>query len=190
MNNLVRIRAVIRPGSEREVKQQLTTLFVKASAEVRQATFEFAERLVKRAQELAPESSGDLKKSIKSVPVKVERSTVSYNVISDSYYAPFVEFGSKKHPWPPPEPLFKWLADHPDFAPEYSDDSRAYLLGKAIHERGGYAQPFMTPAAEEKRGEFVQLVIRAAESAILDTARGAGAHGASRSRTHSSRAAR
>lgn len=85
------------------------------------------------AKQLAPVDTGRLRSSIAS-----EFAPWRAQVGTTVFYAPFVEFGTRPH-WPPIGALTRWGRRH---------GIPAFLVARAIAQRGTKAQPFFRPAIE------------------------------------------
>jgi len=93
---------------------------------------EVTKTIAKRAKDNAPKDTGELQKSIKTKKVsKHERS-----VIAGAPHAVFVHEGTRPH-WPPVDALRGWAKRH---------NIPAFLVARAISERGTAAVPFLTDA--------------------------------------------
>jgi hypothetical protein len=74
-----------------------------------------------------------------SLQLNVSPKGLSVTVFSTSKHAPFIEFGTAPH-WPPMAPIRAWCAR------KGLPESAAFLVARAISERGTPERPFLTPA--------------------------------------------
>lgn len=102
-----------------------------------------------RAKQKAPVDTGRLRASI-ATKVEETRAIVGSNVL----YASYVEFGTKPH-FPPVSALTTWARRH-------GFDS-AFVLARAISQRGTKAHPYLVPALLESKPDI--------ESFLRDAAR-------------------
>lgn len=105
------------------------------------------------AKEAAPVDTGRLRSSI-ATRIGPTRALVGSNVV----YAPFVEFGTRPH-WPPLSAMQPWARRH-GFPP---GTVGAFLVARAISQRGTRPQPFLFPALEAARGAIMGFLRDMAE---------------------------
>lgn len=111
------------------------------------------------AKRFATDSSdtGRLRDSIAPDVKRTNRGTVG-RVEAHAKYASAVEFGTRPH-FPPVDALRDWARRR------LGDENLAFVVARAISERGTKAQPFMRPAFNRNRkkieGEFRREIKRA-----------------------------
>jgi HK97 gp10 family phage protein len=106
------------------------------------------------AKTKAPVDTGRLKNSIIST-VQGLRAVV----VAGVKYAPFVEFGTRPH-WPPLSAMQPWARRHGFPAGR----AGAFLVARAIAQRGTKAQPFMEPALRENESRINRFLDIAARN--------------------------
>ena len=100
--------------------------------------------VVRAAKEKAPVDTGRLRASITA-----EYQRLSATIGPSVTYGVFVEYGTRPH-WPPLAALQPWAQRH-----GFPAGMRgAFLVARAIARRGTRAQPYMTPALEESKGDI------------------------------------
>jgi hypothetical protein len=95
-----------------------------------------------------PTDVGNLKSSI---VFEVLDGGLTGEVRVGSKYGPMVEYGTRPH-FPPVEPLEDWARRHG------MPPGTGFLIARKIAKYGTPAQPFLFPAAEAERNNFVRRV--------------------------------
>lgn len=99
------------------------------------------------AKRRAPSDTGRLRSSIQT---EIRKAGFEAVVFSDVNYAEAVEVGTKPH-FPPPGALAGWARRH-------GMSGKEYLIARAISRRGTQAQPFMRPAYEHEKDNFINTI--------------------------------
>ena len=118
---------------------------------VEDALHKTALAIERKAKRNAPVDTGRLRASItvEDVEHPLRRKIRAGN--AKVRYAAAVEYGSKAHT-PPIEPLKAWSKR------VLGDEGAAYAIQETISKRGTSAQPFMGPAWESEKSEYVRRV--------------------------------
>lgn len=96
------------------------------------------------AKRRAPSDVGKLRASIQT---RLKRAGFEAEIYSDAAYAAPTENGAKPH-FPPPSALEGWAKRHGMAGMEY-------IIARAISRRGLPARPFLYPAWETERPDFI-----------------------------------
>lgn len=99
------------------------------------------------AKRKAPSDTGRLRSSIQT---KISLGGFSADVFSDANYAMAVEKGSRPH-FPPVTALEGWARRH-------GMEGMEFLIARAIAKKGTKPQPFLFPAWEAERPEFINEI--------------------------------
>lgn len=83
-----------------------------------------------------------------SIGVKFDEFTLVARVGAEAHYAPYVEYGTAPH-MPPIEPLKDWARL------KLGDESAGYPVALKIAREGTDPQPFLEPAVEKEREDFI-----------------------------------
>lgn len=100
------------------------------------------------AKRKAPSDTGRLKGI--SIQTKISLGGFSADVFSDANYAMAVEKGSRPH-FPPVTALEGWARRH-------GMEDMEFLIARAIAKKGTKPQPFLFPAWEAERPEFINEI--------------------------------
>lgn len=112
--------------------------------EVKTIVKDTALKIQANAKQRTPVDTGDLKRSIS---VDISQDELSAKIFTEVEYAPHVEFGTAPH-----------LIKTQD-ATTLSDGNNTY--GKEVEHPGQVAQPFLFPAFEEEKNEYIDNLERA-----------------------------
>lgn len=105
-----------------------------------------ASAIAQAARAMAPEDTGELRRSITP-----DADETGFMVGTDLFYAPYIEYGTRPH-MPPPAALIPWVLRHGMSA------SAAYAIALKIAQRGTPAQPYLFPAYEQQRPQYLAAV--------------------------------
>lgn len=130
-------------GVSAKLKAMSAETFNRAKA----ITLNTAHRIAADAKQRAPKDVGFLAASI---DVTQEENGLAAVIYSSAAYAPYVEFGTRPH-HPPPSALAGWARRHGMPGAEFA-------IARKIAERGTKPQPFLFPAYEEHRNEYVKAM--------------------------------
>lgn len=111
-------------------------------------------RVVNDARSQAPVFLTTLRQSILPGDISVSRSNVEAKVVANVDYASFVEFGTRPH-FPPVDALRDWAAK------KLGDENAAFLVARAIGQRGTPARPYLGPALLKNQTTFRNEILRA-----------------------------
>jgi len=140
---------------EEEVAAKIVLLNQFSQAAVKKQVNRAALAVQKGARERCPVDTGRLRSSIRVTFVdRMVRLTAEVGTTVE--YAPYVEYGTRPHALPSGA-LTGWARRH---------GIPAYLVARAISQRGTPPRPFLYPAWEEERPRFLlamQLAILEAE---------------------------
>lgn len=107
----------------------------------------------KNITDSAAVDTGQLRASIK---IESFKDGFARRVGSDVKHAPFIEFGTgPRKKFPPLEPIRRWCRRH------RIPESAAFAIARAIKMRGTPARPFLYPAYEQERPQFIARMRRA-----------------------------
>jgi hypothetical protein len=129
-----------------------------APEKLKQAVAESTLKIHGDARRNCPTDVGFLKSSI--VFEVTQNDGLTGEVRVNSKHGPFVEYGTRPH-FPPVEPLEDWARRHG------MPPGTGFLIARKIAKYGTPAQPFLFPAAEAERSNFVRNV----RDALLEAVR-------------------
>lgn len=133
--------------------QTLKNITVKASNEIKGQILKSGLIIESKAKDKAPVDTGLLRAEVET---RISDGGFTYEVFPTSKYAAFVEFGTKPH-FPPPQALAGWARRH-------GLSGREYLIARAIARRGTRPQPFLFPAYEAEKDNFIESIKRILKS--------------------------
>lgn len=148
---------VVGERSQKEVLAKLDKMSVAFKKALREAVISSSEVIAMDAKGFCPVNTGRLRASIRPL---YYRGGLSSEVGTDVFYAPFVEFGTEPH-WAPIEPLKYWAAQKMRRRKNANPDSLAYAAQKKIAREGNTPQPFLFPAYEVEKPNFVEKATEA-----------------------------
>lgn len=114
--------------------------------EIKKAVQESALTIESLAKKEAPVDTGTLRSSIQTT---FRKNGMEAEIGSDKAYAPFIEFGTSPH-FPPPSALEAWAERHG------FERGFAFAIAKKISEKGTRPQPFLIPAFEKEKNNFIK----------------------------------
>jgi hypothetical protein len=145
-----------------ELKRLLDQLALVAPAAARREVDIAALNIETRAkQNLTDEGAvdtGALRTSISS-EVTTDSAGIYAVTVGTNQTGPFIEFGTSPH-FPPLEPIKEWCSRHG--LPE----SAAFPIARKIAAHGTPERPFMFPAAESERDQFISEVSASIAEAV------------------------
>jgi len=156
--------------SKKALKILINTTRARIKTEIRKA----AVSTRKKARQLSPKASGNLRKAIE---VRIESQGLVGIVDATAFYSRWVEgidsdglFGRRPGRWPPVEPIRRWVELKGLGRKWDKSEARVtFLVRKKIGEKGTPAQPFLFPAAVFPRirfdNEMRKILIHAAKEA-------------------------
>lgn len=96
------------------------------------------------AKDKAPVDTGRMRAAIDT---KISNGGFTYEVYPTVTYAAAIEFGTRAH-FPPPAALAGWARRH-------GMSGKEYLIARAISRKGTKARPFLFPAYEAEKDQFI-----------------------------------
>ena len=120
-------------------------------------------KVEREAKRKVPVHEGRLRNSITTQISREPRGIIG-KVGTKVKYAPFVEFGTRKH-FPPPSALERWVRLKLKVAQDQVK-TVAFLVARKISKRGTKPQPFLRPALLESRA-FINREIRKAVERLV-----------------------
>lgn len=86
-----------------------------------------------------------------SIQIGLKNSGLNADIFSDVNYANFIEFGTRPHR-PPASALKGWARRH-------NMDGMESVIAKSIERKGTKARPFLVPAFESEKNDFINELI-------------------------------
>ncbi|MFP4615569.1 MAG: HK97 gp10 family phage protein [Thiohalorhabdus sp.] len=124
------------------------------------------QELAREARRRAPKATSTLTNSIRAI----KPLPLAGMVVPGVAYARYVEEGIGPGSWPPQQDLVEWIRTRgvtPD-DPSMDDEDLAYVIARAIHQRGIPPQPYMAPTYEAKRDRVEQILRRSAYDGLKE----------------------
>jgi len=140
-----------------------------ARREVRAAALRIQAGARRRLHEGGTTDTGRLANSIAT---EEEASGLDYRVGTNLNYATAIEYGLPPGTRPDPEALQGWVRRKLGVRDPREARSVAYAIAKKIERSGTDAQPYLHPAAEQERPEFLRRLNEAVDRALTEAARG------------------
>lgn len=128
----------------KEGTRKLTNISENTANEVIRTVFKSSQNIERRAKNLAPVDTGVLRARIET---EIMNKGFTADIMSNADYSAFLEFGTKAH-FPPVGALVGW-------ARRNGMSGKEYLIARTIARRGTKAQPFMGPAYEDEKDNFI-----------------------------------
>lgn len=153
----------------RKLDAVATTVRRAARREVRAAAFRIQAGARRRLHEGGTTDTGRLANSIAT---EEEASGLDYRVGTNLNYATAIEYGLPPGTRPDPEALQGWVRRKLGVRDPSEARSVAYAIAKKIERYGTDAQPYLHPAAEQERPEFLRRLNEAVDRALTEAARG------------------
>lgn len=138
-------RARFKIDGLKEAKVKIKEISEETVKEIARVVFRSAQNIETRAKKLAPADTGNLRGRIET---EIKDKGFTADVVANAEYSAYVEFGTRSH-FPPPGALTGWARRH-------NMGGREFLIARAISRRGTKAQPFMIPAFESEKDDFVK----------------------------------
>lgn len=106
-----------------------------------------------------------------SIATEEEASGLDYRVGTNLEYAPAIEFGLPPGTRPDVESLTGWVRRKLGVRDPREARRVAFLIARKIQRHGTDAQPYLHPAAEQERPEFLRRLNEAVNRALTEAAR-------------------
>src|SRR5690606_35502271 len=125
-----------------------------------------------------------------SIANEEEASGIDYRVGTNLNYATAIEYGVPPGTRPDPVALQGWVQRKLGVGDPREARSVAYVIAKKTERSGTDAQPYLHPAAEQERPEFMRRLNEAVDRELTEAARGRRCTRRTRCRRRSTRRSR
>jgi HK97 gp10 family phage protein len=128
----------------KELRAKLKSIDSKTALAVKTQVLKSGLKIESAAKDKAPVDTGRLRAAIDT---RISKGGFSYEVFPTVDYAAAVEFGTRPH-FPPTAALAGWSRRH-------GLSGKQYLIARAISRAGTKKQPFLFPAYEAEKDQFI-----------------------------------
>lgn len=127
-----------------KLQKKLTSIDTNAANLIKAQVLKSGLIIESAAKDKAPVDTGRMRAAIET---KVSNGGFTYEVYPTVNYAPAIEFGTRPH-FPPPSALAGWARRH-------GMSGKEYLIARAISRKGTKKRPFLFPAYEAEKDNFI-----------------------------------
>jgi HK97 gp10 family phage protein len=126
------------------LKRKFKSIDTNTAQQIKAQVLKSGLKIESAAKDKAPVDTGRLRAAIDT---KISNGGFTYEVYPTVTYAAALEFGTRAH-FPPPAALAGWARRH-------GMSGKEYLIARAVSRKGTKKQPFLFPAYEAEKDNFI-----------------------------------